>query len=257
MNNNGKTMKWDSAFYQDKHGFVAEYGKELLKYIFDSAPGHILDIGCGTGTLTGIMSGLGHQVTGIDASPDMVLNARNHHPAIDFLVMDACDIPWENTFDIVFSNAVFHWISNQKKLLSSIYRALKPGGKLIAEMGASGNIERIQKAFEATSRQYGYQYQSPFFFPSSTEYGSMLEHAGFHVIFLEEFDRPTPLEEAGDGLKNWIRQFFANDLEHFTPEICNAIIRHVEETLKGKLWNGTRWIADYRRLRIIAEKPVP
>ena len=107
-------MEWNADLYEDKHGFVADYGKDLLSHVPDNPGQAILDLGCGTGALTQELLAKSAHVVGADASPDMVRKARMLHPDIDFRVVDACRMPWSDRFDVVFSNAVFHWIPDQK-----------------------------------------------------------------------------------------------------------------------------------------------
>ena len=109
-------MKWNSNLYDEKHSFVAEYGKGLLEYIPDKPNHHILDLGCGTGTLTAQLCTYSEFVTGVDSSVDMIEKARLQYDNINFYVCDALNLPFESEFDVVFSNAVFHWISDHKLL---------------------------------------------------------------------------------------------------------------------------------------------
>ena len=48
----GEVMDWNAEWYENKHGFVAEYGRELLSCVPENPDQSILDLGCGTGTLT-------------------------------------------------------------------------------------------------------------------------------------------------------------------------------------------------------------
>ncbi len=255
MNNKDQHMTWDSALYQDKHAFVAEYGKDLLEYIPADPHQRILDLGCGTGGLSAALALKAGEVIGIDASPDMITMAQHNHPDLEFHAMDACTMPWSASFDIVFSNAVFHWIKDHEKLLASIHRALKPGGRLICEMGAIGNIASIEEAFTHAVESLGFSYCSQFFFPGETAYHDLLEQVGFSIEFIHEFDRPTPFEDGWLGMENWIRQFFARDLECLSASETDVLIRAMEADLKPKLWDGSRWVGDYRRLRFIAKVP--
>ena len=59
---------WDPVLYDNKHAFVAKYGEDVLGWLAPQEGERILDIGCGTGTLTGKISEAGAIVTGIDAS---------------------------------------------------------------------------------------------------------------------------------------------------------------------------------------------
>ena len=103
-------MKWDSKLYDNKHSFVAEYGKGLLEFVPVDKKQRILDLGCGTGVLTEQLLKYGGYVLGVDGSEDMVAKAKQNYPHIDFEVNDALKLAYSNEWDIVFSNAVFHWI---------------------------------------------------------------------------------------------------------------------------------------------------
>lgn len=247
-------MKWDADLYQNKHSFVAEYGKALLAYIPEDNRQFILDLGCGTGELTEQLLKKSVHVTGVDSSEDMIGKAKAAHPGISFEVMDACNLKWCDSFDVIFSNAVFHWIPDQKALLGSIYKALKTGGRLICEFGAHGNVSAIREAFVSQVRHLDCTYTNPFFLPSGKDYRTLLEEAGFRIQIIKEFDRPTPLNDGELGIRNWIKQFFSNELLSFPEEVREKLLADVEHALRPQLWNGTQWVADYRRLQAVAVK---
>jgi trans-aconitate methyltransferase len=247
-------MQWDAKLYQQSHGFVAEYGKSLLEFIPEESGFRILDIGCGTGVLTAGLAKRCVEVVGIDASPMMVDAAKAGFPALDLRVMDALSMTFEKPFDVAFSNAVFHWISNQNTLLQNIRDVLKPGGLLICEFGAKGNIHRIQSAYANAAAKLGKPYESSFYFPSAEEYGALLQSFGFVVEHLVEFDRPTKLSGGEKGLYNWIWQFFAGDLGRFSQTEQETLLFEVEFELKGSLWDGDQWVADYRRIQAVAKR---
>lgn len=248
-------MKWDPDLYTQKHSFVAEYGKQLLGLLAGNDIGTVLDLGCGDGVLTQVLHAMGKSVLGVDSSPDMVAKAKARYPQIDFQVVDACELPWENCFDAVFSNAVFHWIADQERLLAGVYRVLKPGGRLVCEFGGDRNIAAICGAFSAAVGRLGNTYISPFFFPTAERYAGLLEGAGFVVESVCEYDRPTPLADGEAGLRNFLRQFFVRDLEKLSSDGQVAVMQDIEEALRGELWDGRQWIADYRRLMAVAVKP--
>ena len=65
-------MRWDARLYDNKHDFVAEYGKGLLEFIPNNPKQTILDLGCGTGKLTAQLMDLGGKVIGVDSSQSMI-----------------------------------------------------------------------------------------------------------------------------------------------------------------------------------------
>lgn len=249
----GKFMsEWNAALYDNKHDFVAEYGKGLLELVPENNNQSILDFGCGTGILTVQLKKLAEVVIGVDSSESMIKRAQQQYPDIKFIVSDALALPFEEQFDVVFSNAVFHWITDHNALLNNIHKVLKPGGLLICEFGASGNIATIENAFMRVSRNLGYEYSPKFNFPTSEHFATLLRKNGFVIDKIYDYDRPTPLKDNEKGLANWMKQFFASDLELMTEKMQTEVIKNVEDLTRKSLWNGSQWIADYRRLRVIA-----
>lgn len=247
-------MKWDASLYQNRHLFVADYGKELLNLVNRSAGQAILDLGCGTGQLTYELSRQGAEAIGCDASLEMIQMARENFPSLSFAVADGTALPFEGRFDTVFSNAVFHWIADQDALLKSVCRALKPGGVLVCEFGAKGNIEAIRAAFSRVLARRGLTAKHRFFYPSSEEYAALLERHGFHADFVADFDRPTPFQGGETGMRNWIVQFFPDDLAPFSEVEREELLAETDRELKPILWDGTQWVGDYRRIRLRAVK---
>ena len=166
-------MEWNSTLYDNKHDFVAEYGKGLLEFVPRNPKQSILDLGCGTGKLTAQLAELCNEIVGVDASQNMVDKAKEEFNNMEFKVCDALALPFEKEFDVVFSNAVFHWISDHDALLKSIHRALKPQGVLVCEFGASGNIATIENAFAKACNSLGYGYEAKFNFPAAENFGQL------------------------------------------------------------------------------------
>lgn len=247
-------MEWNSSLYDNKHNFVAEYGKGLLEFVPKNKIQSILDLGCGTGTLTYQLAELCNKVVGVDSSENMINKAKNHYSNIDFMVCDALDLPFKNEFDVVFSNAVFHWISDHNKLAENIYKVLKSNGLLVCEFGASGNVATVEKSFQQASKEFNCQYKPKFNFPTVEEFGNVLSENGFVIDNIYDFDRPTVLKDKEQGLANWMKQFYADELAEMPIEVQKKVLERTSEIAKEKLWNGKEWVADYRRLRVVAHK---
>lgn len=247
-------MEWNSALYNDSQAFVAEYGKGLLEFV-PAGTNKILDLGCGTGTLTRELAKQCNYVLGIDSSETMIQEAKNSYPNLDFAVADALAIAYKCEWDIVFSNAVFHWISNHDLLLQKIYQALKPNGKLICEFGAYGNIAAIENGFKYALQAIGVQYVSKFNFPTADDFAHLLTENGFVIEQIDAYARPTPLKNGEQGLNDWAAQFFQSDLASLSAAQQRQVLAAMSSGLKSELWHGTCWVADYQRLRAVATKP--
>lgn len=247
-------MEWNAALYDKSHGFVAEYGRSLVELVNRAEGQRILDIGCGTGTLSAELAAQGADVLGIDSSAEMVARAQAQFSRPRFAVKDAAALSYDSGFDTAFSNAVFHWIVDQGALLQGIYRALKPGGVLVCEFGAKGNVAKVRAAFNDALSSLGLPASREFFLPSPDEYSQRLRAAGFEVLHIGDYDRPTPLSDGEEGLSNWMRQFYAADLDATSPALAERVLASQADSLRPLLFQDGQWVLDYRRLRAVAQK---
>jgi trans-aconitate 2-methyltransferase len=248
---------WDAALYDSRHAFVHAFGASLIDLLAPAAGERILDLGCGTGHLTAKIAAAGAVTSGIDASPAMIEQARKLYPELSFEVADATDFHVETPLDAVFSNAALHWIKPPAAVVSCVARALKPGGRFVAELGGRGNVGRILDACRvAISRAVGCDVAdvNPWYFPSVAEYASLLESNGLEVRLAELFDRPTPLEEGDRGMHNWLAMFGGPCFAGLPEEQRPAAMAEAERLLRGPLLEAGQWTADYRRLRVSAAK---
>lgn len=249
-------INWDSQLYNDQHRFVSNYGADVLQWLAPKAGENILDVGCGTGDLAAKIQEAGAKVLGVDASADMVELAKKEYPTIQFEQKDAANLDYNRKFDAVFSNATFHWIENQKGLLSGVFKALKPNGRLVAEFGGKGNIKAIVDAIDTAAAQLELSDRviSDFwFFPSIGNYAALLDAAGFETEQMWLFDRPTPLV-GEDGMLKWINQFAQHAFLNLTKDEADHITETVIDILRPDYFRNGIWIADYKRLRIKAIK---
>lgn len=250
---------WNADLYE-KHDFVWKYGADLISLLAPKPDERILDLGCGTGQLTAQIAESGARVLGVDQSREMIEAARKAHPDLQFEIADARKLRFREEFDAVFSNAVLHWVQEPELALQSIWRALRPNGRFVAEFGGKGNIRALQEAFDRALSELGATKLgelSPWYFPSPGEYATLAEKNGFEVNFITLFDRPTALSDGAAGLRNWITMFFGDYLSKTDAATKEEFIRRVEERLRPNYFRDGQWWADYRRLRLVAHKTAP
>jgi trans-aconitate methyltransferase len=247
--------EWDAATYDQKHSFVWKYGEDVVGLLAPKKGERILDLGCGTGHLTNLIASSGAQVVGLDRSTEMLQQARNAYPDISFVQGDGYDFHFDEPFDAVFSNAALHWMTRADAVAECIARALKPGGRLVAEFGGKGNLHRLHAAVKRTILSFGFGGGEEFnlwYFPSIGEYATLLEQRGLETTYATLFDRPTPLEGAENGMREWLDTFTSNFLTRLTPEQRPRFFEQVETELRPVLYSDGKWMADYRRIRIVA-----
>lgn len=247
-------MNWDSESYTQKHAFVFQYGEGLLDLLNPQPGERILDLGCGSGELTQRIADRGARVVGIDSSSAMLAKAHTQFPQLELHRMDATTFSFAEPFDAIFSNAVLHWVADYEGAVRQMAGALKPGGRLVVELGGKDNVALIVETVARRLRERGYEFLPFWFFPSIGEYTPVLERHGFAVRLAQHYDRDTVLSDPQTGLTDWIEQFGPYFFERVKPVHKVAILKQVNDDLRPILFRDGRWYADYKRLRIIAER---
>lgn len=242
---------WNHDTYEKNGRFVSDLGMPVVDLLAPKPGESILDLGCGDGVLTKKLQDLGCRILGVDASPDFVRSARAL--GLDTRRLDGQALPFEGEFDAVFSNAALHWMKNMEAVIDGVWRALKPGGRFVAEMGGQGNVAQIHQALESALKKRGLAVENPNRFPSPETYGALLAARGFQVESIQLIPRPTPLP--GD-LKDWVETFGKDFLAPVPQTQLPGFLEEVQTLLKPRLQDARGlWTADYVRLRFKALKP--
>jgi SAM-dependent methyltransferase len=241
------TSDWDATDYARVGGFVAQLGEAALD-LLDPQPGeHILDVGCGDGTLTLKIKEAGADVVGIDNNLSMIGAAKAK--GLDARLMDAAQMKFGEAFDAAFSNATLHWVLDKERAARAIWFALKNGGRFAGEMGGEGNLAALREALDdvLVTRGFGPPTYAANWYPSPEDFIAIYEQAGFKDVDARLIERPTPLEH---GVQAWVTTFRKGWLDRAgvpdeeRPEIAAAVADRVGSN-----------VADYVRLRFIMRKP--
>ena len=208
---------------------------------------HILDVGCGDGTLTLRIKQAGADVVGIDNNLSMVAAAKAK--GLDARLMDAAELKFAEAFDAAFSNATLHWVLDKERAARAIWFALKNGGRFAGEMGGDGNLARLRETLDEVLvlRGYGPPTYASNWYPTVEDFAAVYENAGFRDIDARLLERPTPLEH---GVAAWVTTFRKGWLDRAgVPDEERADIGQAVADAVGSN------IADYVRLRFIMRKP--
>jgi SAM-dependent methyltransferase len=152
--NPGADVDWDaeSAGFDDEpdHGLRdpavrAAWAARLLTWLPERAS-DVLDLGCGTGSLSLLASEQGHRVTGVDLSPPMIDLARAKLAGRDavFLLGDAAAPPvGEQRFDVLLCRHVLWALPDPERVLRHWRGLLRPGGRLVLVEGVWGTVSPV------------------------------------------------------------------------------------------------------------------
>lgn len=250
-------IKWNAKDYKENFSFVPKYGEAVTELITAKKGSRVIDLGCGNGALSRLLKNKGYDVTGIDASEEMIALAKEKYTDIEFIKANALDFSLDEKADVIFSNAVFHWIDadKQEALLKNIYAQLKPEGELVCEFGGCGCAEAVHSTLERLFGESGLIYPRTFYFPTIGEYTPLMERCGFKVEYAILFDRPTE-QKSADGLTDWIKMFDKAPFEGVDNILAEKIIREANEILKPVLFHEGKWFIDYVRIRLRARKVI-
>ena len=127
---------WDPNLYLKYANERGRPAADLITHIRLDEPSRIIDLGCGPGNSTEQL----HQrwphaaVTGLDNSREMLAEAKAKHPDWQWVLGGIESWKPEPPFDLIFSNAAFHWVPGHATLFRSLISGVSPGGALAAQM---------------------------------------------------------------------------------------------------------------------------
>ena len=222
---------------------------------------HILDLGCGKGEETQQIAGKSvARVVGIDHSEcfsDEWDQARNDYENLEFQVMKAASLKFNEEFDAVFSNLVIHHIKPPKPVISSVWNALKPGGRFVAEFYGHGTAEEIilalQQVMSDRNSSFDINKNFPWYLPTQEEYCELLASQGFTEIVKRIF--PKRLDDVGD-IRTWTGNLLLNikpfvDMDDKNRQI---IFQEVQNQVRSQLSENNKWFVNCQHIRIVARK---
>lgn len=216
MPETGGNCRWDADEYVRHSSAQVEWAKELLGKLALSGAESVLDIGCGDGRITASIARHLHRgrAVGIDNSREMIDRAELTRKEsglanLSFSLVDALELGTAGEFDVAFSNATLHWIHDHATLLANVYRALRPGGRILFQMGGKGNAADVVAVVDEVRaherwRAFLEGIAFPYFFPDADEYKALVESASFTARRAELIPKDM-VQRGRTGLAGWFR----------------------------------------------------
>jgi ubiquinone/menaquinone biosynthesis C-methylase UbiE len=183
---------WASS-YDEPGNQLLDLEQPVVREILDSLPvGVALDVACGTGRHTAYLASLGHEVIGLDRSPEMLRVAREKVPDGKFHEADLHDVPLANdSVDLVVCAVALSHVPDLARALTEFVRVLRPNGHLVISdsRGVIGDIG-LPLVKIARDGEPGYM---PIWSRLASDYLAAALPLGLEVRRCEEPRRPSPL----------------------------------------------------------------
>ena len=259
-----KNYKWDAQEYEKYSQGQQKWARELIEKISLKVTDNLLDLGCGDGKVTADISKIVTEgsIIGVDNSAEMIKLASDRHSEaiyqnLSFQKMDAVNLQFNDRFDLIFSNAVLHWVKDQKAVIKGMFKSLKKDGRVILQMGGKGNAAGIVDVLselqtEKKWNSYFNGFNFPFYFPGTNEYEALLLDCGFTLNRIELI--PKKKDHAGiEALKGWIRTTWLPYTERIPEEERERFIDMVSKKYIERYSANSKGIINVQMVRLEVE----
>ncbi|CAN5791008.1 class I SAM-dependent methyltransferase [soil metagenome] len=257
--------EWNAAEYHRLANPHVGWGRSVLARLPLKGDETVIDAGCGSGRLTADLLDLlpDGRVIAVDQSANMLKQARQHlNPQapgrVIYLQADLQELVVDEQVDAIFSTAALHWVLDHQRMFDYFYRALKPGGWLVAQCGGGPNIASllVQAATLMGSDDLAPHFNGwdgPWEFARPDETGARLQRSGFVSI-------ETRLEEAPVTLANAAEYRDYLETVVFGIHLSRIPERSLQQAFLDRLTEQSAadarpFFLDYWRLNIQARRP--
>jgi trans-aconitate 2-methyltransferase len=268
---------WDGAAYDRLSAPMEAMGRAVLDRLPLAGDEVVIDAGCGSGRVTAALLDRVPRgcVIGVDGSPSMVAAAHERlgvasaegcahrpdgavdpEPRVRLVVADLTELDLETHLggapvDAILSTATFHWIADHDLLFARLRSVLADGGRLVAQCGGEGNIDRVHAAARAVAATdpfapYLADWAGPWNFAAPAVTEERLARAGFASA--RAWLEPRPVTP--DDPHAYLEQInLGAHLEQLPAELHDAFVGAV---VRGAAPGDGPLTIDYVRLNIDA-----
>lgn len=257
--------EWNAAEYHRLADPHVGWGRTVLARLPLRGHETVVDAGCGSGRLTAELLDLlpEGRVIAVDQSANMLAQARQHlEPVasgrVNYLQADLQQLVVDEPADAIFSTAALHWVLHHQRMFDHFYRALKPGGWLVAQCGGGPNIAAVLDRAEAIMRSEPYAahfegWDGPWEFAGAEITAERLRQSGFDAISTGLEEAPVALSDAAE-----YRDYLETVV--FGTHLTRIPDRTLQNRFLGRLTelsadDSPPYFLDYWRLNIQARRP--
>jgi trans-aconitate 2-methyltransferase len=252
---------WDAGQYLKFGDERTLPARDLLARVPLAAPRRIVDLGCGPGNSTEMVAQRfpEAEVTGVDSSPDMLVQARQDHPEWRWIEADIAAWSSDGAYDLIFSNAALQWVPDHEKVFPALFDALPPGGVLAVQMprNFAAPTHALLRETAADPRWSAHMPDESRVLPVG-EPGLYYDVLGpraarldiFEIEYLHVLDGPEGVVEwmKGTGLRPFLQRLDAADQAPFLAAYLDRLKQAYPRRADGKV------LFPFRRLFLLASR---
>jgi trans-aconitate 2-methyltransferase len=267
---------WDADAYHRLSEPQLAWGRDVLARIELRGDEIAADVGCGTGRLTAELAERlpRGRVVAIDQSETMVAQAKEflaetrlkprattrlkaRTTPVGVVRADAAALPFDRALDLIFSTATFHWVHDHDRLFASLFAALRPGGRLVAQCGGGPNLGRLLEHANALMHDdefaaYFRDWRAPWNFADADSTRRRLEAAGFVNVATTLYPSPVSFD-AAEAYRDFLKTVCVrHHVARLPLELQPAFTARLVEAAAG---DDPPFTLDYFRLDMTASVP--
>jgi trans-aconitate 2-methyltransferase len=258
---------WDAETYDNVSTIQEEFALKLIQLRNWTGKEIVMDAGCGSGRVTKILAKIipNGKIYAVDIDVNMIHKAKanlSQFENVTIINSDLLDLSLEITsakVDVIFSNAVLHWILNHQKLFNIFFELLNLNGQLLIQCGGYGNLKKAISIFDKVKgskkfKDYFKEWKEEWYFPKPSDTKKLLKEIGYKNI-------KVYLSEASISFANrssyslYLKTVVLWPYLRYIPsnkdkeEYLESILNEIEQNHSEMIWN-----LDYIRLNILAHK---
>ncbi len=264
---NEKSIFWDANTYDNISNIQENWANIIIDKRKWTGKENLLDAGCGSGRITKKLSRIITEgnIYAIDHDPNMIektTEALKDIKNVKVIQANLLDIQPANIpikFDVIFSNAVLHWVLDHRKVFENFYNLLIPDGQTLIQCGGIGNLQKTLSIFDRVKdlpkySNYFSQWRIDRNYAKPEETENILKEIGYKDINVYITEAQASFNSRNDyfiylktvDLRPYLKYLPSEQLQN---EFVDTILSYMEKHHSNHCWK-----LDYMRLTILASK---
>lgn len=267
MKEGSGSFLWDAETYDKISDTHEQWARKIILSKNWNGKEIVMDAGCGSGRVTKILAELVPfgKVYGIDNDENMIKKAKENLKAyenVNIIQSSLLDINFEilqSKFNVIFSNAVLHWILDHHKVFSNFYDLLFENGQLLIQCGGYGNLQKAISVFDIVKeslefKDYFSNWKNKWNFAEPSNTTKILKDIGYIDIHVYLEDYPVTFKDKNSYSVYLKTVVLGPYLKYLPSEKQDIFIQRIIQLKEKESDDQMLLTLDYQRLNIFASR---